>query len=99
MLYEQGDTDPLAVVLGATSIADALANLDSLDRIADQDRVVIEQTRQAKHSATALSRKLAAKERDLLGLATAGGAVDARARAVPLAARLVPGDAGEPAAG
>ena len=69
LLYEQGDTDPLAVVLGATSIADALGNLDSLDRIADQDRVVIEQTRQAKHTATALSRKLAAKERDLLGLA------------------------------
>lgn len=69
LVYEQGDTDPLAVVLGASSIADALGNLDSLDRIADQDRVVIQQTRQAKHSATALSRKLAAKERDLLGLA------------------------------
>jgi 3D (Asp-Asp-Asp) domain-containing protein/peptidoglycan hydrolase CwlO-like protein len=69
LLYEQGDSDPLAVVLGATSIADALGNLDSLDRIADQDRVVIDQTRQAKHAATALSRKLAAKERDLLGLA------------------------------
>jgi cystine transport system substrate-binding protein len=69
LLYEQGDNDPLAVVLGATSIADALGNLDSLDRIADQDRVVIDQTRQAKHAATALSRKLAAKERDLLGLA------------------------------
>jgi cystine transport system substrate-binding protein len=69
LLYEQGDSDPLAVVLGATSIADALGNLDSLDRIADQDRVVIEQTRQAKHNAAALSRKLAAKEHDLLGLA------------------------------
>jgi 3D (Asp-Asp-Asp) domain-containing protein/peptidoglycan hydrolase CwlO-like protein len=69
LLYEQGDSDPLAVVLGATSIADALGSLDSLDRIADQDRVVIVQTRQAKHTATALSRKLAAKERDLLGLA------------------------------
>ena len=69
LLYEHGDTDPLAVVLGATSIADALGNLDSLDRVADQDRVVIEQTRQAKHTATALSRKLAAKERDLLSLA------------------------------
>ncbi len=68
LLYEQGDNDPLAVVLGATSIADALGNLDSLDRIADQDRVVIEQTRQAKHSAAALSRELAAKERNLLGL-------------------------------
>jgi 3D (Asp-Asp-Asp) domain-containing protein/peptidoglycan hydrolase CwlO-like protein len=69
LLYEQGDTDPLAVVLGANSVADALGNLDSLDRIADQDRLVIEQTRQAKHNAAALSHELAAKERNLLGLA------------------------------
>jgi 3D (Asp-Asp-Asp) domain-containing protein len=69
LLYERGDTDPLAVVLGASSVADALGNLDSLDRIADQDRVVIAQTQQAKHTATALTRGLAAKERRLQGLA------------------------------
>jgi 3D (Asp-Asp-Asp) domain-containing protein/peptidoglycan hydrolase CwlO-like protein len=68
-LYEQGDTDPLAVVLGASSVADALGNLDSLDRIADQDRVVIGQTQHAKHDATALARGLAAKERNLQSLA------------------------------
>jgi cystine transport system substrate-binding protein len=69
LLYEQGDTDPLAVVLGASSVADALGNLDSLDRIADQDRVVIEQTQHAKRSATALARGLTAKEQRLQGLA------------------------------
>jgi 3D (Asp-Asp-Asp) domain-containing protein/peptidoglycan hydrolase CwlO-like protein len=69
LLYEQGDTDPLAVVLGASSVADALGNLDSLDRLADQDRVVIEQTQQAKHTATALARRLTAKEQRLQGLA------------------------------
>jgi 3D (Asp-Asp-Asp) domain-containing protein len=69
LLYEQGDTDPLAVVLGASSVADALGSLDSLDRIADQDRVVIGQTQHAKHDATALARGLAAKERNLQGLA------------------------------
>jgi len=69
LLYEQGDTDPLAVVLGATSVADALGNLDSLDRIADQDRVVIEQTRVAKHNTVALTRGLQEKERHLQGLA------------------------------
>ena len=69
LLYEQGDTDPLAVVLGASSVADALGNLDSLDRIADQDRVVIEQTQEAKRTATALTRRLTAKERRLQGLA------------------------------
>jgi cystine transport system substrate-binding protein len=69
VLYEQGDSDPVAVVLGASSVADALGDLDSLDRIADQDRVVIEQTRQAKHNAAAVSRELAAKERNLRALA------------------------------
>jgi len=69
LLYEQGDTDPLAVVLGASSVADALGNLDSLDRIADQDRVVIEQTQHAKRAATALSRGLSAKAQRLQGLA------------------------------
>ena len=69
LLYEQGDTDPLAVVLGASSVADALGNLDSLDRIADQDRVVIEQTQHAKHTAAALTRGLTAKEQHLQGLA------------------------------
>jgi cystine transport system substrate-binding protein len=69
LLYEQGDTDPLAVVLGASSVADALGNLDSLDRIADQDRLVIAQTQQAKRTASRLTSELAAKERNLRGLA------------------------------
>jgi cystine transport system substrate-binding protein len=68
LLYEQGDSDPLAVVLGASSVADALANLDSMDRIADQDRAVIAQTQQAKRTATRLTRTLAAKEHDLRAL-------------------------------
>ena len=56
-------------MLGASSIADALGNLDSLDRIADQDRIVIEQTQAAKRTATAPHARLAAKERNLQGLA------------------------------
>ena len=69
LLYEQGDSDPVAVVLGASSVAEALGNLDSLDRIADQDRAVIEQTRQAKRVATGIARRLEAKKRDLQRLA------------------------------
>jgi 3D (Asp-Asp-Asp) domain-containing protein/septal ring factor EnvC (AmiA/AmiB activator) len=68
LLYEQGDSDPLAVVLGASSVADALANLESMNRIADQDRAVIEQTRKARRTATGLTRKLARKEHDLQAL-------------------------------
>jgi 3D (Asp-Asp-Asp) domain-containing protein/peptidoglycan hydrolase CwlO-like protein len=69
LLYEQGDSDPVAVVLGASSVADALGNLDSLDRVADQDRAVIEQTRKAMRTAADLTRALGAKERDLQRLA------------------------------
>jgi 3D (Asp-Asp-Asp) domain-containing protein len=68
-MYEQGDSDPLAVVLGASSVADALGNLDSLDRIASQDREIIVQTRAAKHTADSLSRTLETKQRDLQTLA------------------------------
>ena len=68
LLYEQGDSDPLAIVLGASSVADALGNLDSLDRIADQDRAVIEQTQQAGRTAKALTRTLATRAHELQGL-------------------------------
>ena len=69
LMYEQGDTDPLAVVLGSSSVADALGNLDSLDRIATQDRSIIVQTRSARGTADRLTRTLAAKEHDLQRLA------------------------------
>lgn len=69
LMYEQGDTDPLAVVLGASSVADALGNLDSLDQIATQDRAIIGQARAAKRTADSLTRTLAAKQRDLQALA------------------------------
>jgi 3D (Asp-Asp-Asp) domain-containing protein/peptidoglycan hydrolase CwlO-like protein len=69
LLYEQGDSDPVAVVLGASSVDEALSSLDSLDRIADQDRIVIEQTRKAKHQLTSITRTLAERQRALQGLA------------------------------
>jgi 3D (Asp-Asp-Asp) domain-containing protein/peptidoglycan hydrolase CwlO-like protein len=70
LLYEQGDSDPLAVVLGASSVDEALSSIDSLDRIADQDRLVIEQTRRAKRELTSLTRALAARQRTLQSLAS-----------------------------
>jgi 3D (Asp-Asp-Asp) domain-containing protein len=69
LMYESGDSDPLAVVLGASSVADALGNLDSLDRIASQDRAIIVQTRAAKRTADSLSRTLTTKQRTLQTLA------------------------------
>jgi 3D (Asp-Asp-Asp) domain-containing protein/peptidoglycan hydrolase CwlO-like protein len=69
LLYEQGDSDPVAVVLGSASVADALSSLDSLDRIADQDRLVIGQTRKAQRRANTAARALAKRERQLRRLA------------------------------
>jgi 3D (Asp-Asp-Asp) domain-containing protein len=68
LMYEQGDTDPLAVVLGSSSVADALGSLDSLDRIASQDRSIIVQTRAARGAADRLAQRLDAKQRDLQAL-------------------------------
>lgn len=69
LLYEQGDSDPLGVILGASSVDEALSSLDSLNRIADQDRLVIERTRSAKQRLTRITRALATRQRALQGLA------------------------------
>ena len=68
LLYEQGDSDPLAIVLGASSVADALGNVESMNQMADQDRAVIAQTRQARRTAARLTRTLTQKEHDLRAL-------------------------------
>jgi 3D (Asp-Asp-Asp) domain-containing protein len=68
-LYEQGDSDPVAVVLGAESMSEAMNGLDTLNRVAAQDKIVIRQTRTARRNYTAQVRALAARQRELTGLA------------------------------
>jgi 3D (Asp-Asp-Asp) domain-containing protein len=67
-LYEQGDTDPVAVVLGATSVNEALNGLDTLNRVEAQDKLVIRQTLEAQRAYRAQTRTLAARERQLTAL-------------------------------
>ena len=67
-LYEQGDEDPLAVVLGAASVNQAFNRLDTLGRVSDMDRIVLQQTLQARHRYRRESRELAGRERSLDGL-------------------------------
>jgi 3D (Asp-Asp-Asp) domain-containing protein len=43
-LYEQAPPDPIAVVLGAESIDDAISGLDNLERIARQSRSIVSET-------------------------------------------------------
>jgi 3D (Asp-Asp-Asp) domain-containing protein len=70
-LYEQGETDPLAVVLGATSLDEAITGLDDLNRSAALDRRIVAQTKRARTSLTRLSRTLAARDAQIRSL-TAG---------------------------
>src|SRR3954452_3122152 len=65
VLYEQGDADPVAVLLGAQSLDDAVTRLDDLHSEAAQDEAVIRQTGQARRSLLRLRSALAARQRHL----------------------------------
>jgi len=65
VLYEQGQTDPLAVLLGAQSLDDALAGLDAIDRSAKLDRRLIQETRLARAHEQAVAESLAARSATL----------------------------------
>ena len=47
-LYVLGEVDPLAVILAAESLSEALSAFDGLTRLADQDRTLLEQLRSAR---------------------------------------------------
>jgi 3D (Asp-Asp-Asp) domain-containing protein len=81
-LYEQGGTDPIAVILSSGSLEDALETIDGLGFAAQQDRMLIARTRAARARLARLEQKLAARA-ERLGAA----ARDAESRAAALAAR------------
>jgi 3D (Asp-Asp-Asp) domain-containing protein len=58
-LYEQGEIDPLAVVLGAQSIDDAMTKLDDLTRVADQSREFVNVTSAAQSRLARIRTSLA----------------------------------------
>ncbi len=64
-LYIEGDTPPLEVLLGATSLGDAITSLDELRRVADQDRAWIRQCRGLRRTIDRLSVTIAARRRAL----------------------------------
>ena len=59
MLYERGDVNTLAVLLGAQSLQDALTQLDALSRTSDQAQQVVAVTRAAKARLARLRAALA----------------------------------------
>jgi 3D (Asp-Asp-Asp) domain-containing protein/septal ring factor EnvC (AmiA/AmiB activator) len=76
-VYEQGDPDALAIVLGAKSIDDAVSGLETVNAAAATDATVVAQARGSRTRFLALRRKLAAREERLRQL-TASVASTAR---------------------
>jgi 3D (Asp-Asp-Asp) domain-containing protein len=64
-LYERGNIDPVAVVFGATSLANGLQRLDDLKRVADQSRRMAAVTTEAQRSLLRSRLRLAAAARRL----------------------------------
>jgi 3D (Asp-Asp-Asp) domain-containing protein/peptidoglycan hydrolase CwlO-like protein len=76
-LYEHGDEDTLAVVLGAGSLEGALNAIETMDLAATQDEDLIAKARSASKRLARLGRRLAARERELQQLAAARAAAAA----------------------
>ncbi len=71
-LYERGNVDPVAVVLGAQSLTKGLRQLDALSRVADQSRQIIAAATAAYRRLVGAQQRLAAEGRRLArSLATA----------------------------
>ncbi len=67
-LYEQGETDPLAVLLGAKSLDEALSTLDGITFAAKEDRKVIQQTEASRTHLIRVSKALARRAAELRAL-------------------------------
>jgi 3D (Asp-Asp-Asp) domain-containing protein len=71
-LYERRDqADPLAVLLSAESVDEALAGFDSLSRVVGENNRIIEQARVTRTKLAALGARLAEQEDELNRLAAA----------------------------
>jgi len=64
-LYERGNVNPVAVVLGAKSLSTALSQLDDLSRVATQSRQIVVATSAARLRLLRSQRRLALQERRL----------------------------------
>jgi peptidoglycan DL-endopeptidase CwlO len=64
-LYLHGRPDPIAIILGASSIDDALTGLDSFRRADRQNRLLLAQLASAREQLVALSEELARRAADV----------------------------------
>jgi 3D (Asp-Asp-Asp) domain-containing protein len=83
-VYEQGDSDPLAIVLGAKTLDDALTGLETEKAAAETDRAIVAVARKSRDRYVGLQHRLAARAEKLRSLeatvsATAGMLASAKA--------------------
>jgi 3D (Asp-Asp-Asp) domain-containing protein/8-oxo-dGTP pyrophosphatase MutT (NUDIX family) len=76
-VYEQGDTDTMAVVLGASSLDEVLSAIETLDLAAAQDEDLLQRARSASARLALLGRRLAGRQRELEQLAAVRAAAAA----------------------
>jgi peptidoglycan DL-endopeptidase CwlO len=76
-IYEDGEADALAVVLGAQSLDEALSAIETIDLAATQDQGLLDRARSASGRLAALGRRLATRERELEQLAAVRAAAAA----------------------
>lgn len=67
-LYEQGEPDALAAILGSTSLSQAVTSIDALDQVAQQSQSVVEQTSTSRRSLHRLAASLEARRVSLATL-------------------------------
>ena len=68
ILYERGEPNAIAILLGSESLDAALTQLDALDRSARDNRRIIGQTLAARKRAAALTTRLHARQTTLHGV-------------------------------
>lgn len=67
-LYVEGDPDPVEILLGAGSLDEALTALDSLGRLARQDREIVENVQAARSALKEILSALKREEKELVRL-------------------------------
>ena len=83
-LYERGKPEPLAVILGARSLEDAVSGVEHLGRIADEDKLYVHRARKARSTMISVTETLAQREAEnesLRAAASEAAATLMRARA------------------
>jgi 3D (Asp-Asp-Asp) domain-containing protein len=73
-LYERPNHDPIAILLAADSLEQALAGLDGIDRAAGQANRILERARAAKQRLAAADARLSARAAELTRAASAAEA-------------------------